>query len=230
MPVSINDVIDKLKDNRYISISLIQSEMSIGFLSATKLFNQLKEEGYLIENPSNKKYSFNKEKLPSHNGIKIIFLDIDGVLNCRSTKDTCIKYVGIEDKKVSLLKEIVDRTDSKIVLVSSWKFRWYKESFLKDEQDELANYLDDKLSKQGLSIYDKTLDYDCLDRGEGTLEYIAHLKRKGIEVDSYVIIDDELFDYKKTKLTKRLIQTSYDKDGLNHRHVKKAIMKLMEVY
>lgn len=229
MSVNINDVIKKLKKHKYVSISLIQKEMAVGFLLATKLFNQLKEEGYLIENPSNKGYSFNKEKISS-NGVRLIFLDVDGVLNCHSTKDRCYQYIGIEDTKVSLLKEIVDKTKARIVLVSSWKFRWYKEIFLKDEQDELANYLDEKLNKQRLVIFDKTNDYDCLDRGEGILSYIAHLKRKGVEVYSFVILDDELFDYKQTKLMNRLVQTSYDKDGLNKRHVSRVISKLMEEY
>ena len=32
---------------------------------------------------------------------KICFLDVDGVLNCCTTKDRCCGYVGIDDKKVS---------------------------------------------------------------------------------------------------------------------------------
>ena len=62
---------------------------------------------------------------------KVIFLDIDGVLNAdcdfggRSkpnpyvTSDSGKRYCGICKTHVKYLKEIVDRTGAKIVLVSS---------------------------------------------------------------------------------------------------------------
>ena len=55
---------------------------------------------------------------------KIIFLDIDGVLNSmdyfEQTKD-CKGYTEINPEKVKLLKEIVDRTGAEIVLSSTWR-------------------------------------------------------------------------------------------------------------
>ena len=65
--------------------------------------------------------------IESNKETKIVFLDVDGVLNSITTKDRCGPYVGIDDKKVSNLKDIIDATSAKIVLVSSWKEGWKKE-------------------------------------------------------------------------------------------------------
>ena len=56
--------------------------------------------------------------------MKIIFLDVDGVLNCKSSKSRCGGFLGIDDSKVKLLKEIIDITGAKIVLSSSWRYGW----------------------------------------------------------------------------------------------------------
>lgn len=228
MSITINEVINKLKNEKYISISLIQREMGVGFILANKLFKELEENGYLVKNQQNGRCLFSREKLKEYGvitkeGIKLLFLDVDGVLNCHSTKDCCGPYRGIEDKKVALVKEIVDATGAKIVLVSSWKEWWYKEPHFKDKQDDLATYLDEKLAKQGLTIIDKTDDYNSFNRGEGIHEYIRRLKRRDVIVDDYVVLDDEMFDYKERKITKHLIQTSYYSHGLDKKHVAKAI-------
>ena len=114
--------------------------------------------------------------------IKIIFLDVDGVLNCSSTKDRCGPYIGIEDKKVKLLKEIVKSTKAKIVLVSTWKENWYVEKRNKDKQDFLADYLDQKIKKQRLVIMDKTDDYMWSDRGSSIIGYLNYLKQNNFNV------------------------------------------------
>lgn len=213
------------KDDKYITISDIQRRMGVGYLTAGK---------YLCELIDNKQVYKNKEgrcvikKNLTDTDINIVFLDVDGVLNCRTTKDQYDGYRGIEDSKVELLKELVNKIDSKIVLVSTWKFYWYKESYLKDKQDGLANYLDQKLSNCGLTIYDKTEDHDVHNRGEGILEYIRKLHHKGIKVNKYVIFDDEPFDYLSTKLTSRLVRTSFENGGLQEKHIKKALEKMAD--
>ena len=160
--------------------------------------------------------------LPLNYETKIVFLDVDGVLNSRTTTDVIDNYIGIEDKKVSLLKDIVQKSGAKIVLISTWKLFWYKEPFLKYRQDNLANYLDEKLARQGLRIVDMTID-EGRNRGEGIIEYLQMLKRYDIEVNKYVILDNEMFDYRKRKLTDKLVKTSDYRGGLCPRHVKKAL-------
>lgn len=159
------------------------------------------------------------------NPLNIIFLDVDGVLNCNTTKDICAGYLGIEDKKVSLLKKIVDASHAKIVLVSSWKLNWKKDPINKHRQDVFANYLDSKLSKQGLVVVDKTKDYNSPYRGDGIRVYLDYLKRFGLDVNKFVILDDQMFDYRKMKLIDHLVKTTPSK-GLQISHVRKAIEKL----
>ena len=233
--MEINEVLNQIKDEKTVSISLIQRKGNMGFILANKTFKELEDKGYIYKSEKNNAYLPNKEKICKKlkikpvQGLKIIFLDVDGVLNCRTTKDVVNHYVGIEDKKVELLKQLVKETNSKIVLVSTWKQWWYKEPQYKCMQDDLANYLDKKLARQGLTIMDSTFEYDLLDRGDGILKYILHLNSKGIVVDNFVILDDEMFDYKETKLTKHLVQTSYNNGGLQPKHIKKALEKLSTV-
>ena len=206
---------------KIVSISYIQREQSIGFIKANQIFNELVEKE-CIDKEGNVLLSKEDEKT-----YKAIFLDIDGVLNCSSTKDLCGPYRGIEDEKVALLKEIVEKTDSLIVLVSSWKENWFKDPRFKDKQDELANYLDEKLNNYGLVIFDKTDEYSIFGRGDSILEYIRTSERNGINITKFVILDDELWDYKETKLTKNLIQTSFYKGGLQKVHIRKVINRFL---
>ena len=86
--------------------------------------------------------------------MKIIFLDVDGVLNCQKSESHCQGCIGIDNDKVKRLRKIVEATGAKIVLCSSWKTFW--EKVHKDDQRELANYLDRKLKRENLYIFDKT--------------------------------------------------------------------------
>ena len=53
-------------------------------------------------------------------GVRIIFLDIDGVLNYGGCPDRAPSHcMGIANEKLLLLKQIVDATNAKIVLVST---------------------------------------------------------------------------------------------------------------
>jgi hypothetical protein len=53
--------------------------------------------------------------------MKIIFLDIDGVLNCDETPNPR-KFPYIIDKKLlTRLRNLLERTNAKVVLSSSWR-------------------------------------------------------------------------------------------------------------
>ena len=88
--------------------------------------------------------------------MKVIFLDIDGVLNGEKSRTRCAGYIGIDSDKLLRLKRIVEQTGAKIVLISTWKTGWQKLVACKRLQDELANYLDRRFKKFGLEVYDKT--------------------------------------------------------------------------
>ncbi len=159
------------------------------------------------------------------NEIKIVFLDIDGVLNCSTTLDRVNYNVGIEDEKVKLLKQIIDSTSARIVLVSSWKYFWFKDPKDKPKQDIYGNYLDTKLAKEGLIIYDKTDDGNSFYRGEGIIKYLYYLHDNDIPFSQFVILDDNVFDYRETDLMNNLVCTNY-KFGLTQNLVDKAIKVL----
>ena len=156
--------------------------------------------------------------------MKVIFLDIDGVLNTPSSESRCGEYIGIDDEKVEKLKKIVKKTKAEIVLISTWKKYWRKEEKLKPLQDYSANYLDEKLAKQGLKAIDKTKDKAngrYLSRGEGILEYVCRNN-----VENYIILDDCQFDYDGCDLTDNYIKTNQI-EGLSEQQVKAACETLL---
>lgn len=225
MEYDLTEIVSNIQNKDKISISYIQRTFSFGFIKSNKIFNDLIEQGYI-----DAEGKVDKEKVdPNYiEGPKVIFLDVDGVLNCHSTKDKCGGYIGIDDKKVSLLKEIVDATGAIIILVSSWKEWWTNNPRYKSTQDEMATYLDEKLAKQGLIIRDKTCDGNSFRRGKGILRFIEMQKEIGIDIRKYVILDDEMFDYLETKMTRHLIRTNFEQNGLEEKHVIKAIKILLK--
>lgn len=156
--------------------------------------------------------------------MKVIFLDIDGVLNTPSSESRCGEYVGIDDEKVKKLKKIVEKTKAEIVLISTWKKYWRKEKKFKLLQDYSANYLDEKLAKQGLKAIDKTKDKAdgrYLSRGESILEYVYRNN-----VEKYIILDDCQFDYDGCDLTDNYVKTNQI-EGLSEQRVKVACETLL---
>lgn len=155
--------------------------------------------------------------------MKVVFLDIDGVLNEEKSRSRCCGYKGIDDKKVENLAKIFKQTNAEIVLISTWKDDWRKMD--KDCQGMMANYLDRKLKKQGLVVLDKTKSIDGngfhFSRGEGILQYLADNK-----IEMYVILDDYQFDYDSCGLTDYYIKTDANNGGLTEELSIKAIKLL----
>ena len=154
--------------------------------------------------------------------MKIIFLDIDGVLNyggCKARSATgCL---GIEEEKVKLLKQIIDQTDAIVVLTSTWKTDWCRTQYIEDLPKD-GQYLVKQLSKHKIFIRDKTTDTDWAQRGQGILDFI---KTSKYNVEQCVILDDESFDFIELGLENRFVQTSFT-DGLLTEHVEKAVFIL----
>lgn len=147
---------------------------------------------------------------------KVIFLDIDGVLNDAATDEyTPAKFMGIDDYKVKFLRQIVDATGASIVLTSTWKTEWSKnEEFLSVD----GAYLNSKLAEESLHILDKTTD-KILDRGAGIMRWLNDHP----EVKSWVVIDDDIFtDYKEYDVLPHLVKTSFY-FGLTQEHASQCI-------
>lgn len=154
--------------------------------------------------------------------MKIIFLDIDGVLNYGGCKDRAPSgCIGIDNNKVKLLADIVYATGAKIVLVSTWKFDWKQTD--KGQSGHDALYMDKKLAAFGLKIHDKTHDRG-FNRGEGIVAYLSEIDDY---VDQWIVIDDEWFpDYHEYDIRPHLVKTSFYDEGLTEAHMKEAIAKL----
>lgn len=164
--------------------------------------------------------------------MKVIFLDVDGVLNNSYTFNDInyeIMYgygrrIEIEDSKVELLKQIVYATDAKIVLSSSWRTFFHKYN----DNDivpifEKGLELKNKLSNHGLEIYDLTgFDYNGNRENE-----IRDYLNKHDNITGFVIIDDCMSD-EKGLFCEKTIQTRFyglnrSNLGLVERHVPIAI-------
>ena len=167
----------------------------------------------------------------------IIFLDIDGVLNDKSTfvnntgiknaynkllnsfDNTCsINYAELlaekqllylDYDKIQLLKYICDTRNAKIVITSSWKNLTY------------YNFIEEKLILYGLPIIDitKTL----LSRGEEIKKYI-----QDNNIENYIIIDDSVFEDYDEELKYNLIYTDFYSNGLDYEKSMEAIYKLIK--
>lgn len=156
---------------------------------------------------------------------KIIFLDIDGVLNCSTSKsychdDICGVITGIDSDKVKRLAKIVEATGAEIVLSSDWKHGWSK--YYTSRKPSHAKYLDNHLYKKGkLTIKDKTpsTHNGSWFRGNEILTYLRSHK----DVENYVILDDTFFeDFSIKEISEHLVLTDY-KVGLTDDDVEKAI-------
>lgn len=147
--------------------------------------------------------------------MKVIFLDIDGVLNTSETfiqrrnnyKQNGIYNVEIDEFRISYLKEIIDRTYAKVVLSSSWRYFFTKENniVLPEKQKGLDLY--NLLKKYDIEIYDIT-----------TKQYMKREEQINLwlnnhsDVDSFIVIDDCSYDL-QSFIGKELIKTSFTKEG-----------------
>ena len=151
--------------------------------------------------------------------MKIIFLDIDGVLNYSKCKARATSgCLGIEEEKVKLLRQIIDQTDAIVVLTSTWKIDWFPSAFIEDLPKD-GQYLEKQLAKHKVFIRAKTEDPSWAQRGQGILDFIETSK---YNVEQFVILDDESFDFIELGLENRFVKTSFV-DGLLPEHVEKAV-------
>ena len=147
--------------------------------------------------------------------MKVIFLDIDGVVNCWDTKERApSKVIGVEQRLIAHIKEIVDATGAKLVLSSTWRKDWAFD--LLDGKDWI--YLRDEFAKQDLYFLDYTPSRRDSHRGEEIKEW---LESTGYDVESYVVIDDDIFDILDLH-EGHVVQTSYE-TGIEPDGVKMAI-------
>lgn len=140
--------------------------------------------------------------------MKVIFLDVDGVLNNASTNVYTPKgYIGVDKVLLNRLLDIIKETNAVIVLTSSWKY------------DDEISYLYEKLGDN--KPIDVTIDPEERQyrRGAGILDYINN---SNIEIEEFVIIDDYSFDFSSLGLFPHCVLTD-ESIGLSEEDVKTAI-------
>lgn len=120
----------------------------------------------------------------------VVFLDVDGVLNTRTTcrRAPSELYTGIDEMRIQILAGAMNRCNaSGVVLTSTWK------NLKPDHEDYI--YLKEGLSNKGIEILGKTEDPHIYQRGIGVLNYLNDHS----EIDEFVIIDDQHFDFQDSK-------------------------------
>ena len=161
--------------------------------------------------------------------MNIIFLDVDGVLNTIDTfkvrKEEYIKsgiiLPRIDEYRLLYLKEIVESTNAKIVLSSTWR-----KDFIKVDDKLISNGKDAyellyMLSKYNLEICD-IINPKKSYKQDGIKEWL-----ESHNVDNFIIIDDESYDL--VNYSKYLIKTrnsNKEQTGLLKEHVVLAINML----
>ena len=119
--------------------------------------------------------------------MKILFLDIDGVLNNNLTRTiTFDGWCFVDDYLVKRLKQIIDATGAKIVLSSTWRDGWNRKN--ESENKPYFNQLRDKLKEYGMKIWDALPLPMRPKRSIAITEWFE--LHKDLDIESFVILDD----------------------------------------
>lgn len=182
--------------------------------------------------------------------MKVIFLDVDGVLNGYNFwnqlgwRIVCIinnkklkqwysnttEPFGIHILKFKRLVKIVKKTGAKIVVSSSWRCTLFSDNAVRYKHiDDLKFWY--LVRKYKLEVIDCTSHSSD---GRRDKEILSWLSKHEDTVDNFVILDDERYDL-ECFADKELVQTSsvkkgqmikghwQENTGLKNKHVRKAI-------
>lgn len=149
--------------------------------------------------------------------MKYVILDIDGVLNSYSYDMIRTReQTNIDETRMPLLKRIIDETDAKIILASTWRSHWDKTPEICDETGKELNEI---FGRYGLSIYDKIGDMPKeYRRSDEVRTWVSGLNKD----DRFVIIDDAFGGW--DELDPFVVKTNYRVGrGLEVLHAERAI-------
>ena len=158
--------------------------------------------------------------------MKLIFLDVDGVLNnTQNIKKYRLFFRGkrrlLVDVKPfycfkKLLKEIEkNKMDVRIVISSSWRVG----SIPADWKKLFKHYFDNPEIVKGRT------PYLYKDRGIEILELLKIAKEKGDMIDDYIVLDDDIEDIINHINPNKVMKINW-KYGLTSRDIKQILKKL----
>lgn len=180
--------------------------------------------------------------------MKIIFLDVDGVLNGYNLRIHCqlhiLKFLfpnkwrtifdifGVHISKLLYLWIITKRTGAKIVMSSSWRYGFLSTPIEKMCKDKKKLY---RIMKFLNILPIDITTTESKDRGQQILQWLE--EHKDLNIESFCVIDDEMFDIKPYIVPCYLLSTHgeenrlikfkccgcYDGAGLKIKHIPKAI-------
>lgn len=112
---------------------------------------------------------------------KVIFLDIDGVLNEHEWMQNHTPW--LDENKLKLLSSVLQKTGAKVVLSSNWREVWNEPMFLENQNTGI--YAGHKLfAKHNIEVVGCTRAFGK--RSDEILEYVANHP----EIKKYAAIDD----------------------------------------
>jgi hypothetical protein len=181
---------------------------------------------------------------------KIVFLDIDGVLNGDSPMHRFIfihicekntfflklwhkwDIYGVRTLKVFLLWILLKLTNAKVVLSSSWRRNYFSSN-----NTNRVKCLKKNFKFFGIKVVGATPTINSSERGMEILSWLSEHP----EVKSFVVLDDEDFDLKET-VSDYFVKTSnitldqrikgdidHEKSGLSVKHIIAAIKILKKI-
>lgn len=108
---------------------------------------------------------------------KVLFLDIDGVVNCQFTKERFNSFIGIDSKLAERVKKIIKDTNCTVVLSSTWRLD-------EDSRNEVKNKVCDFIDiTKNLASTSEPRSF----RGSEINEWLS----RHPEVKQYAILDDD---------------------------------------
>lgn len=170
--------------------------------------------------------------------MKVIFLDVDGELTYSDYTNP--ETANIDPEKVLILKEICDKTNATVVISSSWRgtakytpkiyhilrkvLEEYKIPVFGDLPYIPAETIGE-IPKENTFTLEEVFENPqfALKHGTGRAAEVEKFLSEN-SVESFVILDDEDYDWKNYGMENNWVQpTWFGNGGLKDQHVKQAI-------
>ena len=160
--------------------------------------------------------------------MRIVFLDVDGVLNTPSTE--CMTRTGhqfIDEDKITILKKITDTAEAAVVVSSGWCYGGMLSAAGVHEGNFVSDFneLIDKLQEFKVSIAGR-IDFKQgtpSGKGEGIRDWLVLNKDR---IETFVVIDDQVDKMGFSNEYNEILFKTDKNTGITEEIANKAILKL----